>query len=87
MGVCSDVGSWTAVAGLAPQNPQDLQDLQDLQGSQGNRSGGDTCNVYHLHFRNIHILATGNCPVAASSAQDLLIIDTLHALLVAYTSK
>lgn len=70
-GVWSDVGSWNVVA-----------DLAQLE-AQGNRSGGETQNAHHLHSRNTYIHAGGNRPVVALGTQDLLIVDTPDALLVA----
>lgn len=72
-GVWSDVGSWNAVADLAP--PQ----------AQGNRAGGDVANAHHLHSRQTYIHAGGNRPVVALGTQDLFIVDTPDALLVAHT--
>jgi mannose-1-phosphate guanylyltransferase / mannose-6-phosphate isomerase len=72
-GVWSDVGSWNAVAELAP--PQ----------AQGNRAGGDVANAHHLHSRQTYIHAGGNRPVVALGTQDLFIVDTPDALLVAHT--
>ncbi len=72
-GIWSDVGSWNAVAELAP--PQ----------AQGNRAGGDIENAHHLHARQTYIHAGGNRPVVALGTQDLVIVDTPDALLVAHT--
>lgn len=72
-GQWSDVGSWNAVADLSPPD------------AQVNRAGGDTRNAHHLHSRNTYIHAAGNRPVVALGTQDLLIIDTPDALLVAHT--
>ena len=58
-----------------------------LQSPQGKRSGGDTCNVYPLHFRNTYIHPVRNRPVLDWGAQDLLIIGTLDILLVACASN
>jgi mannose-1-phosphate guanylyltransferase/mannose-6-phosphate isomerase len=71
-GVWSDVGSWGAVAELA--QPE----------AQGNRSGGLKQDAHHLHARNTFIHAGGKRPVVALGTQDLLIIDTPDALLVAH---
>lgn len=71
-GVWSDVGSWGAVAELA--QPE----------AQGNRSGGLKPDAHHLHARNTFIHAGGKRPVVALGTQDLLIIDTPDALLVAH---
>jgi mannose-1-phosphate guanylyltransferase / mannose-6-phosphate isomerase len=73
-GVWNDVGSWIAVADLAPAE------------AQGNQAGGSTENAHHLHTRHTYIHAAGNRPVVALGTQDLLIIDTPDALLVAHTS-
>lgn len=73
-GLWSDVGSWNAVAGLA--------ELKD----DGNRTGGETRNAHHLRSRATYIHASGGRPVMALGTQDLLIIDTPDALLVAHTS-
>ncbi len=73
-GVWSDVGSWNAVAELAPPDEQD------------NRSGGDTRSAHQLHSRRTYIHAGGGRPVVALGTQDLLILDTPDALLVAHTS-
>lgn len=71
-GVWSDVGSWRAVAELA--SPE----------AQGNRSGGLAQDAHQLHSRNTFIHAGGKRPVVALGTQDLLIIDTPDALLVAH---
>jgi mannose-1-phosphate guanylyltransferase / mannose-6-phosphate isomerase len=73
-GVWNDVGSWIAVAELAPAE------------AQGNQAGGSTENAHHLHTRQTYIHAAGNRPVVALGTQDLLIIDTPDALLVAHAS-
>lgn len=73
-GVWSDVGSWNAVAELASPD------------AQGNRSGGDTRSAHQLHSRRTYIHAGGGRPVVALGTQDLLILDTPDALLVAHTS-
>ncbi|MEO7887966.1 MAG: mannose-1-phosphate guanylyltransferase/mannose-6-phosphate isomerase, partial [Polaromonas sp.] len=70
-GAWSDVGSWNAVAGLAP-----------LEAS-GNRAGGDVRHAHHLRSRDTYIHASGGRPVMALGTEDLLIIDTPDALLVA----
>lgn len=71
-GVWSDVGGWGAVAELA--QPE----------AQGNRSGGLKQDAHHLHARTTYIHAGGKRPVVALGTQDLLIIDTPDALLVAH---
>jgi mannose-1-phosphate guanylyltransferase/mannose-6-phosphate isomerase len=68
----SDVGSWGAVAELA--KPE----------AHGNRSGGLKQDAHHLHARDTYIHAGGKRPVVALGTQDLLIIDTPDALLVAH---
>ena len=73
-GVWSDVGSWNAVAELAPAQ------------AQGNHTGGDAQNAHHLHSSQTYIHAGGGRPVVALGTQDLFIIDTPDALLVAHTS-
>ena len=73
-GLWSDVGSWNAVADLAP-----------LEGD-GNRAGGDTRHAHHLRSRSTYIHASGGRPVVALGTEDLLIIDTPDALLVAHSS-
>lgn len=70
-GVWSDVGSWNAVADLAPTQ------------AEGNHTGGDAKNAHHLHSRQTYIHAGGGRPVVALGTQDLFIIDTPDALLVA----
>ncbi|MDM7948201.1 mannose-1-phosphate guanylyltransferase/mannose-6-phosphate isomerase [Hydrogenophaga sp.] len=66
-GQWSDVGSWNAVAELSPAD------------SDGNRITGQG---HSLHSRNTYIHAPGRTVVALGT-QDLLIIDTPDALLVA----
>lgn len=73
-GLWSDVGSWNAVAGLA------------TLGADGNRAGGDTRHAHHLRSRSTYIHASGGRPVMALGTENLLIIDTPDALLVAHTS-
>ena len=73
-GLWSDVGSWNAVADLAKQD------------EAGNRSGGEKQHAHHLQASNTYIHAEGRRPVVALGTQDLLIIDTPDALLVAQTS-
>jgi mannose-1-phosphate guanylyltransferase/mannose-6-phosphate isomerase len=73
-GLWSDVGSWNAVAGLATTE------------ADGNRTGGDTRHAHHLRSRSTYIHASGGRPVMALGTEDLLIIDTPDALLVAHTS-
>jgi mannose-1-phosphate guanylyltransferase/mannose-6-phosphate isomerase len=70
-GIWSDVGSWNAVADLAPVQ------------TAGNRSGGDKALAHHLKSVNTYIHAGGQRPVVALGTNDLLIIDTPDALLVA----
>ena len=72
-GAWNDVGSWNAVADLAA--PQ----------AHGNRTGGDASQAHHLYAGNTYIHAGGLRPVVALGTQDLLIIDTPDALLVAHT--
>jgi mannose-1-phosphate guanylyltransferase/mannose-6-phosphate isomerase len=67
-GQWSDVGSWNAVAELSPAD------------SDGNRIAGQG---HSLHSRNTYIHAPGRTVVALGT-QDLLIIDTPDALLVAH---
>ena len=69
-GAWSDVGSWSAVADLVPPD------------SQGNRIDGQGVA---LHAENTYIHAPHR-PVVALGTQDLLIIDTPDALLVANRS-
>lgn len=66
-GQWSDVGSWNAVADLSPTD------------GEGNRVTGQG---HALHSRNTYIHAPGRTVVALGT-QDLLIIDTPDALLVA----
>ena len=73
-GLWSDVGSWNAVADLAKAD------------ESGNRVGGDAQHAHPLHACNTYIHAGGQRPVVALGTQDLLIIDTPDALLVAHTS-
>lgn len=73
-GVWSDVGSWNAVAELAPSQ------------AEGNRSGGDASHAHHLYSRNTFIHAGGGRPVVVLGTHDLFVIDTPDALLVADTS-
>ena len=73
-GLWSDVGSWNAVASLAPIE------------ADGNRAGGDTRHAHHLRSRSTYIHASGGRPVMALGTEDLLIIDTPDALLVAHSS-
>lgn len=73
-GLWSDVGSWNAVADLAKPD------------ENGNRGGGEATNAHHLLASNTYIHAGGMRPVVALGTQDLLIIDTPDALLVAHTS-
>lgn len=73
-GVWSDVGSWNAVAQLAEPD------------SDGNRAGGDAQHAHHLHAHNTYIHAGGLRPVVALGTNNLLVIDTPDALLVADAS-
>ena len=73
-GLWSDVGSWNAVADLAKQD------------EAGNRAGGEKQHAHHLQASNTYIHAGGMRPVVALGTQDLLIIDTPDALLVAQAS-
>jgi mannose-1-phosphate guanylyltransferase/mannose-6-phosphate isomerase len=73
-GIWSDVGSWNAVADLAPALPE------------GNRSGGDTALAHHVKSAHTYIHAGGQRPVVALGTSHLLIIDTPDALLVADAS-
>ncbi len=74
-GLWSDVGSWSAVADLG--SPDET----------GNRAGGEKQQAHLLHARNTYIHADGKRPVVALGTQDLLIIDTPDALLVAHASQ
>ncbi len=69
-GQWSDVGSWNAVADLAPPD------------AQGNRAGGETQHAHHLRAEQTYIHAGGQRPVVALGTSNLLIIDTPDALLV-----
>ncbi len=73
-GLWSDVGSWNSVADLAKPD------------EAGNRAGGEAQHAHPLHASNTYIHAGGRRPVVALGTQDLLIIDTPDALLVAHTS-
>lgn len=73
-GQWSDVGSWNAVADLAPPD------------AHGNRIGGEPQQAHHLHANHTYIHAAGKRPVVALGTKDLLIIDTPDALLVADTN-
>ena len=73
-GAWSDVGSWNAVAELAAPDPD------------GNRAGGELAHAHHLAARNTYIHAAGKRPVVALGTEDLLIIDTPDALLVAHAT-
>ena len=70
-GQWSDVGSWNAVADLSPAD------------AQGNRLQGQ---ALALHANNTFVHAPHR-PVVALGTQDLLIIDTPDALLVAHRSQ
>ncbi len=74
-GVWSDVGSWNAVADLATPD------------TQGNRIWGGSAYAHHLKTRNTYIHAAGARPVVALGTEDLLIIDTPDALLVAHVDN
>lgn len=74
-GAWSDVGSWNAVAELAPAD------------AMGNRAGGDSGNAHHLKAHNTYIHAAGKRPVVALGTHNLLIVDTPDALLVADVSQ
>jgi mannose-1-phosphate guanylyltransferase/mannose-6-phosphate isomerase len=73
-GQWSDVGSWNAVADLAAPD------------AAGNRIGGDAQYAHHLNASSTYIHAAGHRPVVALGTQNLLVIDTPDALLVADTS-
>ena len=51
------------------------------------RAGGDAHNAHHLRSRDTYIPAAGRRPVVALGTQDLLIIDTPDALLVAHAGQ
>ncbi len=70
-GAWSDVGSWNAVA--------DLSERDDA----GNRASGDKAAAHHIAAHNTFIHAGGGRPVVVLGTDDLLIIDTPDALLVA----
>jgi len=70
-GAWSDVGSWNAVADLAPADVQ------------GNRAGGESTRAHHIKASETYIHAAGGRPVVALGTSKLLIIDTPDALLVA----
>ena len=74
-GAWSDVGSWNAVAELA------------VADAQGNRAGGDVAHAHHLKAQSTYIHAAGSRPVVALGTNNLLIIDTPDALLVADVSQ
>lgn len=74
-GAWSDVGSWNAVAELAPAD------------AVGNRCAGDLGQAHHIKSQNTYIHAAGKRPVVALGTHDLLIIDTPDALLVAEVSQ
>lgn len=74
-GLWSDVGSWNAVADLTKPD------------EAGNHAGGEKQHAHYLYSRNTYIHADGKRPVVALGTQDLLIIDTTDALLVAHTSQ
>lgn len=71
LGAWSDVGSWNAVAALSPGN------------EAGNRASGQVEQAHHLLSRETYIHAGGGRPVVALGIEDVLIIDTPDALLVA----
>ena len=72
-GQWSDVGSWNAVADLAKKD------------YLGNHTGGEQQYAHHLKASNTYIHAGGMRPVVALGTDELLIIDTPDALLVAHT--
>lgn len=74
-GVWSDVGSWNAVAQLTEPD------------ADGNRTGGEAQHAHHLRARGTYVHAGGQRPVVALGTQDLLVIDTPDALLVADASQ
>ncbi len=74
-GTWSDVGSWNAVAELAPAD------------AMGNRAGGDSAHAHHMKTQNTYIHAAGQRPVVALGTHNVLIIDTPDALLVADASQ
>ena len=66
----SDVGSWNAVADLAPAD------------AAGNRAGADTQHAHHIKASNTYLYAGGQRPVVALGTHNLLVVDTPDALLV-----
>ena len=70
-GVWSDVGSWNAVADLAQAD------------AQGNRSGGVGADAHFVEATQTYIHAGGGRPVVALGTQNVLVIDTPDAVLVA----
>jgi mannose-1-phosphate guanylyltransferase/mannose-6-phosphate isomerase len=71
LGAWSDVGSWNAVADMAQA------------GEAGNRSSGDATRAHHLLASDTYIHASGGRPVVALGTENILIVDTPDALLVA----
>ncbi|RZJ00111.1 MAG: mannose-1-phosphate guanylyltransferase/mannose-6-phosphate isomerase, partial [Rubrivivax sp.] len=70
-GAWSDVGSWNAVADMAPVD------------AAGNGVSGNMQKAHHLFARGTYIHAGGDRPVVALGTENLLIVDTPDALLVA----
>lgn len=70
-GAWSDVGSWNAVA--------DLVEADDV----GNKASGEPGRAHHLQSCRTFIHAGGGRPVVTLGTEDLLVIDTPDALLVA----
>lgn len=71
LGAWSDVGSWNAVADLS------------VADAEGNRASGKAGQAHHLLSHRTYIHAGGARPVVALGADDLMIVDTPDALLVA----
>ncbi|MBN9411009.1 MAG: mannose-1-phosphate guanylyltransferase/mannose-6-phosphate isomerase [Burkholderiales bacterium] len=71
LGAWSDVGSWNAVADMVEPS------------EAGNRSSGDGRRAHHLLSSNTYIHACGGRPVVALGTDNILVIDTPDALLVA----
>ncbi len=71
-GQWSDVGTWAAVAELAP-----------VQTDQGNGSAGAVGKVHHVGSTHTYVHAAGGRPVVTLGTSDLLVIDAPDALLVA----
>ena len=70
----SDVGSWNAVADLAPAD------------TAGNRAGAQTQFAHHIKATNTYLYAGGQRPVVALGTHNLLVVDTPDALLVVDTA-